>query len=374
MISLPRQDIVTAGGKALSVVVADEFGRLPIDRDTWNALAAQNETSTPFQTYEWFASWCNVFADNRSLRILLVFDGDRLVAIAPLILKTYRGNTRILHFASDGHADYCDFIAGGDKVAVLEAILHYLTSHRDQWDRLSLRNVPERSSTIRLLQDAAARCGLYTVVQGKVPCPTIEFERLPERGAELFRKESIKRPANYFARRGLVECHHITDATSANDFLSSLFEQHKARWDRTSHPSLFHDSRNRDFYSQLVRNMLPTGWLDLTSVELDRRQIALHFGFNYAGTYYWYKPSFDISLAKHSPGGVLLKFLFRHALDSGCTEFDFTIGNESFKKRYCNAVRNNLNILLAPRVSSYAIALAVLYCKRIVKSLLPGFR
>ena len=69
--------------------------------------------------------------------------------------------------------------------------------------------------------------------------------------------------------------------------------------------------------------------------------IAFHFGFLYNKKFLWYKPSFDVRLAKHSPGEVLLKELLEYAYARGCEEFDFSIGEEPFKKRFANILRKN---------------------------------
>ncbi len=50
----------------------------------------------------------------------------------------------------------------------------------------------------------------------------------------------------------------------------------------------------------------------------------------------WYKPTFDISYAKRSPGEVLLKILLEYALEHDVAKFDFTIGDEDYKYRFAN--------------------------------------
>jgi CelD/BcsL family acetyltransferase involved in cellulose biosynthesis len=86
------------------------------------------------------------------------------------------------------------------------------------------------------------------------------------------------------------------------------------------------------------------GWLRFTRLDWGDRPIAFHFGFCFAGRYLWYKPSFDIGLARMSPGEALLRRLLLAAAGEGAREFDFGLGDEPFKRRFadqCRTVRNH---------------------------------
>jgi CelD/BcsL family acetyltransferase involved in cellulose biosynthesis len=59
---------------------------------------------------------------------------------------------------------------------------------------------------------------------------------------------------------------------------------------------------------------------------------------SFAGSFLWYKPSFQISLARRSPGEVLLRQLLLTAYAEGAATFDFGIGDEPFKYRFASTV------------------------------------
>jgi CelD/BcsL family acetyltransferase involved in cellulose biosynthesis len=78
-------------------------------------------------------------------------------------------------------------------------------------------------------------------------------------------------------------------------------------------------------------------------VDLNGKPVAFHLGFCYRGEYMWYKPTFDVELARSSPGEVLLRQLLLAALEEGANVFDFGLGDEAFKARFAtqvNSVRN----------------------------------
>ena len=73
-------------------------------------------------------------------------------------------------------------------------------------------------------------------------------------------------------------------------------------------------------------------------VEWNGQPLAFHFGMNYRGSYLWYKPSFAIELARHSPGEVLLRQLLLTAIEENARVFDFGIGDEAFKYRFATEI------------------------------------
>ncbi|HEY3417878.1 MAG TPA: GNAT family N-acetyltransferase, partial [Armatimonadota bacterium] len=64
-------------------------------------------------------------------------------------------------------------------------------------------------------------------------------------------------------------------------------------------------------------------------------------GFQLHGKFVHYKPTFDVDYWDCSPGDVLLRYLFQYAQDSDVREFDFTIGDEHYKRRFTNRIKDN---------------------------------
>jgi len=77
-------------------------------------------------------------------------------------------------------------------------------------------------------------------------------------------------------------------------------------------------------------------------VEFNGLPIAFHFGFDYSGSIIWYKPSFDVQYAEHSPGLLLTRKIIEDGLARSRRELDFTIGDEAFKGRFANLSRFNI--------------------------------
>jgi CelD/BcsL family acetyltransferase involved in cellulose biosynthesis len=87
-------------------------------------------------------------------------------------------------------------------------------------------------------------------------------------------------------------------------------------------------------------------------VEFNGQPIAFHFGFDYFGSLIWYKPSFDVRYAEHSPGLLLTRKIIEDGLQRSKRELDFTIGEEAFKDRFANVSRFNVTLSVYHSVPS----------------------
>ena len=65
------------------------------------------------------------------------------------------------------------------------------------------------------------------------------------------------------------------------------------------------------FYEALAEPLHARGWLQFSVVEFNGAPIAFHFGFDYFDCVTWYKPSFEVRYAEHSPGLLLTRAAHR---------------------------------------------------------------
>ncbi|MCA8970191.1 MAG: GNAT family N-acetyltransferase [Planctomycetes bacterium] len=303
---------------------------------TWNEVVASSATRSVFQTHEWHRAWWNVHGSDKTLWLLLAHDGGKLVGI----LAATRDEHGDLLFIGHRRSDYVDVICPDDREDVREALLERLVREAQPWRRFELRNLPEASPTAKTLE----RLGLRTLLRTTTPCPTLVIHGHEDFFDEVRRKKSLRRHHNWFKKQDGYEVLHTHDASEIARHLDAFFEQHVQRWQDTDSPSLFSDDESRRFYREVLDTMRGTTWLRFTTVSAMGKPVAFHFGFVHDGVFVWYKPSFDIDLQKKSPGEALIKELFELAHEEGCTEFDFTVGDETFKSRFSNLVRSNLYI------------------------------
>ena len=73
-----------------------------------------------------------------------------------------------------------------------------------------------------------------------------------------------------------------------------------------------------------------------TFLSLDNKIIAAHLGYIYNQTFMYLFPVYDKDFSNFSPGNILLLNLINSFFHKGGNEIDFTIGDETYKKRLSN--------------------------------------
>ncbi len=296
----------------------------------WQRLLAGGNTDTVFLTLEWQRAWWDVFGRGQ---LLLVFaEQDRqVVACAPLFC-----DGGMVFFVGSGGSDYLDFVGGVNRPDVLPAMLAAAQEQAAGFVGFRFYHVPDRAPTGRLLQQAAPTLGLVCYDEGELAAPALALT--PATLHQASSKKSLVRHEQYFRRTGQLTVQHFSVGDAIRPQLELFFDQHVARWAATGYPSLFTDPRQRRFYVRLTEVAGAAGWLRFTRLDWNAQPIAFHFGFCYRGSYLWYKPSFDIALARQSPGEVLIRQLLLAAGVEGAHTLDLGLGDEPFKHRFADHV------------------------------------
>jgi CelD/BcsL family acetyltransferase involved in cellulose biosynthesis len=366
MIEAPLQTTTVQPAK---IALVSDLNILCARKAEWNRLAEQSTTSTIFQTFEWHISWWKTLSDGARPLVLLVERADELVGIAPLMICRRRelGRVRrVIEFIGAGASDYCDFIIDPSQHDVLPLMMRWLAEQGRMWDLLRLTNIPEASPTLSALQAISSHYGCKIDIRALYQAPTRVFGDTAA-DQQLVRKKSIRSPYNYFRRQGELEFKNCTSVEEIMVYLDRFFQQHTQRWALTDTPGPFLDERQRAFFHELVQALAPTGRLLFSVLLFNQIPIAFHCGFEYGKRIVYYKPSFNVDYFKHSPGLVLLKYLLEYALERGVAEFDFSIGEESYKYRFANRVRKNYMVRVFRHTMSYQFDRFLLDTKSLIK-------
>ena len=295
---------------------------------TWNALLGTGSGNVIFMTHQWQRVWWEVFGRG-TLLIIIAEQEEKVIAIAPLF-----SDGGMIFFVGSGGSDYLDFIGDYSDPAVLPNMLRLAKESVSVFLGFRFYHVREDSSTKELIFAAERENQWRAFDEGELPAPFLDIKRFPDRAEAATNKKSLKRHEAWFAKNGGFFFEHFTESKDILLHLPLFCEQHIKRWESTPYPSLFLDPQQVLFYRRITEVFSGTGWLRFTRIIWKGNAIAYHFGFLYARSFLWYKPTFDIALAKHSPGEVLLRQLLLFAITEGADRFDFGLGDESFKERF----------------------------------------
>jgi len=311
----------------------------------WNSLLFQNTTNEIFMTFEWVQAWCEAFSEKKNLVMLVGRRDNEIVGLAPFLIqkkRRYGVNYRALKFLAQG--DYADIIAKEkDREAFLEGLIKYIMGIAKNWDVLELYHIPEKSATLELMREIFEAKGLVATVKRNIACPVMYLKDDAEFARKCLKKKSLVRHFNYFKKNGDLSFTVVKGHRKIEKHMKEFFSQHTERRALAGDTSLFLDESQRYFFSRLI-DLIPQERIHFSVLRYNEIPIAYHFGFLYNDKLIWYKPTFNVEYAKHSPGEVLLFYLIKEAIEKKCNEFDFTIGNEEFKQRFSNKVRYNYKI------------------------------
>lgn len=306
----------------------------------WDPLLTQAGIANVFLTFDWLATWCEHFVSQQQLRVIVVRDATDIIGIAPLVV-TRREGFRRLGFIGAGLADYEDFVIVRDEER--ESILQAILSAVDEvggWDVFQLNKMAGDSPNFKPL----------TAVLQRRPSPppslrtfsTAPYVSIKTTWADYwqgldkrFRTDSERRLRRLEREKGAISYHEPTDLTELNHHLELLIRWHLVRRKEIKGDySLFEDETRKAFYKDLARRFFATGRLSMVAMSSGSDPVAAHFGFRYAGKYFYIMPTFNDAYGRYSPGRLLLIHLMKESFDRRLQEFDMCYGDEAYKASF----------------------------------------
>lgn len=319
--------------------VVTEFAELAALAVEWDQLVARHPRPQVFHTWAWHLATWRAHGDRRTLCTAVVREGEQVVGILPLAREN--GEVRFLAMPD---ADYGDLLCEPARAgAVLVAALEALDAHGVR--RVFFQHVPPDALLVQaqatLPPEWRAR---FETLQGD-PCPAL-LAPSPADYEPVLAKQSLRRHEKALAKRGALRFERITDRAAIRALLPEFCAQHVARRACSGDRSNLADARSRAFYEALIEVLDPGDQLHFVRLRCGETTVAFHLGFVCGGRFTWYKPTIHVDFWDEGPGEVLLKRLMEEARDRGLVEFDFTRGDEAFKRRFANHDRQNRHLLL----------------------------
>lgn len=94
---------------------------------------------------------------------------------------------------------------------------------------------------------------------------------------------------------------------------------------------------NREFYINLPTVISSTAKINCSTLTLNNEVIALHWGVTEGDTFFYLMPAYNtLKWSKFSPGKLLLEDLLEWSNKNQFSSFDFTGGEEAYKKIWSN--------------------------------------
>jgi len=352
-----------------------EFDELKTD---WNLLC-ERTNSTVFQIYEWNRTWWDHFGAYGELQILVLYDDESLVGIAPLFIDRTEiagiepytclrmigseiSNTKegaLLGFKP--YSDYLQFLIDKNYLKTFYEHLSYFLMNEIYFDELIIDEIPENSSTLIIL-DNVFSSSRYEIT---ISMASKGYNVLSEDSWDDYLKNLTSKERNNVRRslksigNGEKNLFRIEEFEFNGDIkkpLNRFIKLHQNQWNARGQPGSFAEISMQKFFLDVSQKLYENGLLKIKMI-----QPAGSYGFEhclgidinlvYKNRMYGQHRALDIQSPHFtkSPGKVLLIDTIKDAVQSQ-KPFDFLRGDEKYKQRLATSMNQNKKIQI--RVSS----------------------
>jgi len=324
--------------KISEVKTTEEF--LLLEKD-WNNLLSRSSSDTVFLTWEWLFSWWEIYGQKSVLRILLAKDDKgSLVGIAPCMIRHQRligfVRLRVIQFIGchSVASEYLDFIClKGWEEKIANSFFAFFINSRD-WDLLFFYRLPETSATIGFLNDDKKNSKLYSLTTRLEDSLYIS---LPQSWNDYFLTLSQNTRHNIRRYRKRIEETMEGTFTERHSFgdrsMTDMISLHQVRMENIGRLGSFASHQFVRFHQSIAKRFTNQGWLRMFFLEINDKNVAVRYGYNYGSKFYDYSTGFDPEHEKYYVGFVLLGYCIEKCIKEGIKEFDF-LGEGSYKERW----------------------------------------
>jgi CelD/BcsL family acetyltransferase involved in cellulose biosynthesis len=312
----------------------------------WQAAIARWQDvspSTPFQHRQWYDAWYSAFAgiDGIEPLIAVVTDAStgELAVMLPLIRRR-QSNIRIVEFADLDLTDYNAPILGNAAPRDARAarvlwrdLLKALRRMQGGADLIRLRKVPVdldgRANPLALL-DAAGPCSL----NGNLVTTGEDYDAWRYRLEKTVRKE-LERSWRVFTRDPAATFKLIMDHHEALKILSTTEVQQGTRMQSLGLNFVLNDETCAAFYRNLVRDGVDSGYALVSALTVGDEVVATLLGIRCGAHYVMIRISnAGEKWSNCSPGRLIIERTMAALHQDGVREFDFSVGNYAYKRRF----------------------------------------
>lgn len=322
---------------ALQIEILTSLDRFIDLRPEWEALMDEAQIPHPFLRHVWLRSWWESFgADAEQLRIIVIREARRLVAVAPMVLK----RTRLFGFRVQNlesiyspHMPRFDFALSTTRQGEVYALLWKAMAGMP-CDAIILKQFPKETATLTALHNRAVAAGWFGGKAAGARQPYLGFNedpRSPLRQVTSKQRYNLRNRLKSLSSIGDVRLQQITEPAQIEDALKDGLSLEAAGWKGEAGTAIASDPQIESFYSRLAKGAAALGWLRLQFLTLDGRRIAFNYGIEYGNTSFSIKIGHDPQYRRYAPGHTLTWLILQDAGQRGYTEFDFLGDDDPWK-------------------------------------------
>ena len=320
----------------------------------WDALVFSTPDSNVFQSYQFLWQWWKYFGTWNELYILVVRNGEDLVALAPMMIEYFpilgRTFRKLAFIGADMEMNRPKFLCSFDREAVNSAVLGYLDAHRADWDCADIDEQPCGAHADAILSELKKYD--YNVATSETLCPYVEFEGTWEQFLESRSRRmrsNIRRLRRKLDQCGNVQVRVSNSWPELDQAMDTYCEIENRSWKIGSNLHLERDAAHYGFYRGLAEAFAEGGRFELRTLELNGRPIASTFGIIDQDRFQSLMITHDSAYHHISPGTVLESYELEAMLGEKIRRYEFLGSFLTNKLRWTDQVIETANIHIYTR-------------------------
>lgn len=298
---------------------------------------------TVFQSFTWLSTWQRHIGQPKGTRSVIVIGRDdraELLFILPLAVERH-GLMRTLTWLGSGNNDYnapllaphlLQLMPGEDFLALWRDVLQRIQSDLRlcfdliEFVRMPATVGPQKNPFLYLPVNPHPDHAYQTHLAGDW-----ESYYASKRSPTTRRRERTKRKR--LSAMGTIQFVTPTGSEEIARSIDELISQKALSFARMGARNIFDRPGWPAFYRGLASDAGACDFAHVSRLDVGSTAGAINLGLIFKGTYFHLLASHaDVEMSRFSPGAVHLQELMRYAIARGCTVYDFTIGDESYKR------------------------------------------
>ena len=306
-------------------------------KEKWEILE-KSSSCYLFQKYAWNEYWYKTFNSLYNFYIVVVEIDGTTAVIFPLCINK-KGFLKVLQFVGGNQADYLNPVISDQFEVSSKIWRRSLGKIEVKYDLILLEKIPEFIRDKKNTFLSAIETSLSEKSFGlKLPQSYTEFENSLKRS---FRNDN-RRNAKRLNEVGHIEfktiAANISDHAEFDNYIGVSIEQKARRLRNYMGNKIFENEFTQEFYKKSYLINDSNIHLHYTVLCLnDITVLATHWGFYDDERYYFLLPTMEgKEWYRYSCGKMLIDHLINFSLSKRIKYFDFTNGDENYKKDWCN--------------------------------------
>jgi CelD/BcsL family acetyltransferase involved in cellulose biosynthesis/predicted ATP-grasp superfamily ATP-dependent carboligase len=336
---------------------------------------------TPFQTFDWLATWYRHIGLGDGVRPAIVvgrFADGETAFIFPLGVAPAHWTQRLCWLGETVCDYHAPLLAAGFAQRVTPARFLALWRElrarlqgepRTRHDWIELEKMPEtvggEINPFTFLDVRLNASGAHSTRLGE-DWETFYFAK---RSSATRRRDRAKR--KNMAAFGDVRFVTAADADDAEHTLATLMQQKSRALARKGIADMFAPAGHRAFFLDLASNPALRHFIHVSRIEIGANVAAVNLGVVFGDCYYHVLASYDeeAEAARYGPGILHVRELLAYAISLGLARFDFTIGDEPYKLEWSDAELRLFDHVAAVTARGVAAARASMLRRRVKRFL-----